>query len=157
MYVGNLTAGLVTDDMLRQLFNSTMAAAFPDMAQPGAGAGAAGARSGGSAGPTSVMIWLSDQCGVLASHPICVPLSCLVQTGMECSISSQPRPPPAGYDPVVNVNVHTDGRYAFVELRTPDMATASLQLNGQVGAAAAVCCGVMPAARREAKCSHLII
>lgn len=40
---------------------------------------------------------------------------------------------PAGYDPVVNVNVHTDGRYAFVELRTPDMASASLQLNGQVG------------------------
>jgi splicing factor U2AF subunit len=71
VYVGNLTAGLVTGDMLRQLFNSTMAAAFPDMAQP-------------------------------------------------------------GYDPVVNVNVHTDGRYAFVELRTPDMASASLQLNGQV-------------------------
>ena len=40
---------------------------------------------------------------------------------------------PSGYDPVVNVNVHTDGRYAFVELRTPDMASASLQLNGQVG------------------------
>lgn len=36
VYVGNLTAGLVTGDMLRQLFNSTMAAAFPDMAQPGA-------------------------------------------------------------------------------------------------------------------------
>lgn len=32
----------------------------------------------------------------------------------------------------MNVNVHTDGRYAFVELRTPDMASASLQLNGQV-------------------------
>lgn len=33
VYVGNLSAGLVTADMLRQLFNSTMAAAFPDMAQ----------------------------------------------------------------------------------------------------------------------------
>ena len=32
---------------------------------------------------------------------------------------------------MVNVSVHTEGRYAFVELRTPDMATASLQLNGQ--------------------------
>ncbi|EFN57106.1 hypothetical protein CHLNCDRAFT_143928 [Chlorella variabilis] len=71
VYVGNLTAGLVTADMLKQLFNSTMAAAFPDMAKP-------------------------------------------------------------GYDPVVNVSVHTEGRYAFVELRTADMASASLQLNGQV-------------------------
>jgi hypothetical protein len=34
---------------------------------------------------------------------------------------------------VVNVSVHTEGRYAFVELRTQEMATASLQLNGQVG------------------------
>lgn len=56
--------------MLRQLFNSTMLAAFPDMA--------------------------------------------------------------AGVDPVVNVSVHTEGRYAFVELRTAEMSTASLQLNGQV-------------------------
>ncbi|KAL4433887.1 hypothetical protein ABPG75_000328 [Micractinium tetrahymenae] len=71
VYVGNLTAGLVTADMLRQLFNSTMAAAFPDMAKE-------------------------------------------------------------GIDPVVNVSVHTEGKYAFVELRTPEMATASLQLNGQV-------------------------
>ncbi len=30
VYVGNLMPGLVTGDMLRQLFNSTMAAAFPD-------------------------------------------------------------------------------------------------------------------------------
>ncbi|PSC69139.1 spindle assembly abnormal 6-like protein [Micractinium conductrix] len=71
LYVGNLTAGLVTGDMLRQLFSSTMAAAFPEMAGD-------------------------------------------------------------GQDPVCNVNVHTDGRYAFVELRTPEMASASLQLNGQV-------------------------
>ncbi|KAL4419535.1 hypothetical protein ABPG77_005766 [Micractinium sp. CCAP 211/92] len=70
VYVGNLTAGLVTADMLRQLFNSTMAAAFPDMAE--------------------------------------------------------------GADPVVTVSVHTEGKYAFVELRTAEMATASLQLNGQV-------------------------
>lgn len=33
---------------------------------------------------------------------------------------------------MVNVSVHTEGRYAFVELRTADMASASLQLNGQV-------------------------
>ena len=58
-------------DMLRQLFNSTMAAAFPDMVAP-------------------------------------------------------------GYEAVVTVSVHTEGRYAFVELRTAEMATASLQLNGQV-------------------------
>lgn len=32
----------------------------------------------------------------------------------------------------MNVSVHTEGRYAFVELRTPEMATAALQLNGQV-------------------------
>lgn len=32
----------------------------------------------------------------------------------------------------MTVSVHTEGRYAFVELRTMDMATASLQLNGQV-------------------------
>ena len=37
-----------------------------------------------------------------------------------------------GMDSVVNVNMHSDGRYAFVELRTPDMATASLGLSGTV-------------------------
>ena len=46
VYVGNLTAGLVTGDMLRQLFNSTMAAAFPDMAQPGAALGRIESRAG---------------------------------------------------------------------------------------------------------------
>lgn len=35
---------------------------------------------------------------------------------------------------MVTVSVHTEGKYAFVELRTAEMATASLQLNGQVGA-----------------------
>ncbi|MEW5299803.1 MAG: hypothetical protein WDW36_002780 [Sanguina aurantia] len=37
-----------------------------------------------------------------------------------------------GTEPVVSVNLHTEGRYAFVELRTPEMASASLQLNGTV-------------------------
>ncbi|KAK2077703.1 hypothetical protein QBZ16_004549 [Prototheca wickerhamii] len=67
LYVGNLAAGAVSADMLRQLFETTMRAAFPDQA-----------------------------------------------------------------DPVTAVNVHGEGRYAFVELRTPDMATAALQLNGAV-------------------------
>ena len=30
MYIGNLVGGLVTEEALRQLFNNTMAAAFPD-------------------------------------------------------------------------------------------------------------------------------
>lgn len=67
LYVGNLAAGAVSADMLRQLFESTMRAAFTE--QP---------------------------------------------------------------DPVAAVNVHGEGRYAFVELRTPEMATAALQLNGAV-------------------------
>lgn len=33
---------------------------------------------------------------------------------------------------MVSVNVHKDGRYAFVEFRSPEYATAALQLNGQV-------------------------
>ena len=56
--MGNLMAGLVTEDALRQLFNSTMRAAFP------------------------------AQC-------------------------------PPGMEPVVSVSLHSEGRYAFVELRTP--------------------------------------
>lgn len=36
VYVGNLMPGLVTADMLRQLFDSTMAAAFPDKVEEGA-------------------------------------------------------------------------------------------------------------------------
>lgn len=40
----------------------------------------------------------------------------------------------ANLDAVVNVSMHSEGRYAFVELRTPEMATAALQLSGQVGA-----------------------
>ncbi|KAL0024901.1 hypothetical protein WJX77_001165 [Trebouxia sp. C0004] len=71
VYVGNLVAGLVTEEALRQLFNSTMTAAFPDKLTP-------------------------------------------------------------GFDPVVNVSMHSEGRYAFVELRTPEMASAALQLSNQV-------------------------
>jgi len=69
--VGNLVAGLVTEEALRQLFNSTMTAAFPDKLTP-------------------------------------------------------------GFDPVVNVSMHSEGRYAFVELQTPEMASAALQLSNQV-------------------------
>ena len=68
--MGNLMAGLVTEDALRQLFNSTMRAAFP------------------------------AQC-------------------------------PPGMEPVVSVSLHSEGRYAFVELRTPEMASAALQLSNQ--------------------------
>ena len=71
VYVGNLMAGLVTEDALRQLFNSTMRAAYP------------------------------AQC-------------------------------PPGMEPVVSVSLHSEGRYAFVELRTPEMASAALQLSNQV-------------------------
>eukprot|EP00803_Ostreobium_quekettii_P000471 evm.model.scf_2176EXC.2 EVM.evm.TU.scf_2176EXC.2 scf_2176EXC:19396-21727(-) len=35
-------------------------------------------------------------------------------------------------EPVISVSMHSDGRYAFVELRTPEMATSALQLSGQV-------------------------
>lgn len=38
----------------------------------------------------------------------------------------------SGLDAVVNVSMHSEGRYSFVELRTPEMATAALQLSGQV-------------------------
>lgn len=70
VYVGNLVAGLVTEDALRQLFNSTMKAAFPNHVVP-------------------------------------------------------------GLDPVVSVSMHSEGRYAFVELRSPEMASAALQLSNQ--------------------------
>jgi hypothetical protein len=43
----------------------------------------------------------------------------------------------SGLDAVVNVSMHSEGRYAFVELRTPEMASAALQLSGQVRPA---CC-----------------
>lgn len=42
-------------------------------------------------------------------------------------------PSPSGLSPVVNTNLHSDGRYAFVEFRTPEDATTALLLNGQVG------------------------
>lgn len=76
VYVGNLVAGLVTEDALRQLFNSTMAAAFPQLAGQ-------------------------------------------------------------GMDAVVSVSMHSEGRYAFVELRTPEMASAALQLSNQARATSA--------------------
>ncbi|KAL6779338.1 UAF4 [Auxenochlorella protothecoides x Auxenochlorella symbiontica] len=71
LYIGNLGQGGITSEMLKQLFDSTMAVAFPTQVVP-------------------------------------------------------------GMDAVVNCNVHSEGRYAFVELRTTEMATAALQLNGVV-------------------------
>mmetsp|Transcript_2672 Transcript_2672/g.4565 ORF Transcript_2672/g.4565 Transcript_2672/m.4565 type:complete len:515 (-) Transcript_2672:447-1991(-) len=37
-----------------------------------------------------------------------------------------------GMDPVINVNMHPEGKYSFVEFRAPEMATAALALSGQV-------------------------
>lgn len=62
--------GKVTDQALRQLFDSALSTAFPDIAQ--------------------------------------------------------------GHAPCLNVAMHSEGRYAFVELATPAMATAALQLSGQL-------------------------
>lgn len=47
-------------------------------------------------------------------------------------VSNFPEKLVPGVPPVVNVSMHSEGRYAFVELRTPEMASAALQLNGQV-------------------------
>ena len=35
-----------------------------------------------------------------------------------------------GMQAVLNVNMHSEGKYAFVELRDPELATAALELNG---------------------------
>ena len=72
VYVGNLTPGVVNDPMLRQLFNATLQAAFPD-------------RCGGGT-----------------------------------------------IDPVIHINMAPEGRYCFIELLSLEMATACLQLSGQV-------------------------
>uniref|UniRef100_A0A061RZ22 RRM domain-containing protein n=1 Tax=Tetraselmis sp. GSL018 TaxID=582737 RepID=A0A061RZ22_9CHLO len=69
VYVGNLALGLVTEDVLRTLFNNALKVAFPDYSTP-------------------------------------------------------------GMEPVVNVSMHSDGRYAFVELRTPEMASEALKISG---------------------------
>lgn len=37
-----------------------------------------------------------------------------------------------GMEPVVAITRQSEGRYAFIEFRTPEMATAALQLNNQV-------------------------
>ena len=69
VYVGNLAVGLVTDEILKTLFNNALVATFPQNALP-------------------------------------------------------------GQEPVINVNMHSDGRYAFVELRSPEMATEALKIGG---------------------------
>uniref|UniRef100_A0A383WCK0 RRM domain-containing protein n=1 Tax=Tetradesmus obliquus TaxID=3088 RepID=A0A383WCK0_TETOB len=71
LYIGNLTAGAVTEAMLGQVFDSALIAAFPQAAAP-------------------------------------------------------------GQEPVCKVNIHSDGRYGFVEFRSPEYASAALQLNGQI-------------------------
>lgn len=39
---------------------------------------------------------------------------------------------PPGGEAVASVGLHSDGRYAFVEFVSPELATVSLTLNGQV-------------------------
>lgn len=46
-------------------------------------------------------------------HPSCLP-ACL-----------PPSPPP-------QANIHSDGRYGFIEFRSAEFATAALELNGQI-------------------------
>lgn len=67
------------------------------------------------------------------------PLSQVFNTALAAAFPHEMIP---GIDPVVNVNLHSDGRYAFVEFRTPQMATSALSLNGQVQlGGAAISCG----------------
>ncbi|KAG2437667.1 hypothetical protein HYH02_011047 [Chlamydomonas schloesseri] len=47
-------------------------------------------------------------------------------------LAAFPPTAPGEPDPVSNVNLHSEGRYAFVEFRSPEMATAALALNNQV-------------------------
>eukprot|EP00198_Chlamydomonas_reinhardtii_P010030 XP_001699367.1 predicted protein [Chlamydomonas reinhardtii] len=47
-------------------------------------------------------------------------------------LAAFPPTQPGEADPVANVNLHSEGRYAFVEFRSPEMATAALALNNQV-------------------------
>lgn len=72
VYVGNLVPGVVTESMLRQLFNATLQAAFPD----------------------------------------------------HCVDGTQ--------EPVIRINMAPEGKYCFIELLSSDMATACLQLTGQI-------------------------
>lgn len=72
VYVGNLVPGVVTEPMLRQLFNATLQAAFPD----------------------------------------------------HCVDGTQ--------EPVVRINMAPEGKYCFIEMLSSDMATACLQLTGQI-------------------------
>ena len=37
-----------------------------------------------------------------------------------------------GMEPVIAINRNPEGKFAFIELRTPEMATAALQLSNQV-------------------------
>lgn len=53
----------------------------------------------------------------------------LFNSALSAAFPDSSRP---GMEPVISVSMHSDGRYAFVELRTPEMATAALQLSGQV-------------------------
>lgn len=53
----------------------------------------------------------------------------LFNSTMKAAFPEQQTP---GLDPVVSVSMHSEGRYAFVELRSPEMASAALQLSGQV-------------------------
>lgn len=69
VYVGNLAVGQVLEHHLQQLFNQSLAQAFPETAQP-------------------------------------------------------------GKEAVKSINMHTEGKYAFVEFRDANMATTALHLDG---------------------------
>ncbi|KAF6258610.1 hypothetical protein COO60DRAFT_1102223 [Scenedesmus sp. NREL 46B-D3] len=47
-------------------------------------------------------------------------------------IAAFPQAAAPGQEPVCKVNIHSDGRYGFVEFRSPEYANAALQLDGQI-------------------------
>lgn len=71
VYVGGLAAGVVTEQMLHNLFRTTLTSAFPE----------------------------------------------------KCK---------GGVDPVIRINMAAEGKYCFIELLSSDMATACLELTGQI-------------------------
>lgn len=71
VYVGGLVPGVVTEQMLRELFRTTLTSTFPE----------------------------------------------------KCK---------GGIDPVISINMSPEGKFCFVELMSAEMATACLQLSGQV-------------------------
>ena len=113
IYIGNLAMGIITQDLLREFWDQVGG-------WVGVGVGGSGRKKGQSMGARRLQLHgCCQRSARTRSTPAPLPTQVFAHTV----------PDPVADPPVVNVNMDGQGRFAFVEFQTHELATKALEMD----------------------------